>query len=563
MPITLRKCQFDTGAKIEQSWLNGHNYICAVLPTGAGKTILKAEMARREQQKNPDKYILMFAHRDVLLGQISNALCLFGLEHSFITSKSTMRQICDEQVENFGRSFYNERSRIIVCSVDTFYRRDLTLIAPHVCLWMMDETHHLLDDSKWHRCIDPLTKAKGLGVTATPIRADKKGLGRDYDGVFDDLIIGATMHELIQEGSLSTYKIFTPPVKADFSSVKVTASGDFNTNQQAKVMDRREITGDAVEHYKRLAHNKQTIVFTVNIKHSDHVAAEFRKAGYNAVSVSSKTKPSERNRIIKQFKAGEIQILVNCDLFGEGFDVPAVECVIMLRKTESYALFKQQFGRMLRVIEGKQYGILIDHVGNVEYMMTQYALKYPHDDPEWSLKPPTKRSRGAASASLTRVCPACFNRYMPTTANNYECPECSHVETAEEEIDALKQFQAKEGNLVELSVDIIDKLIKDRANVDRTPAELRNFMKNAPHVVRNSAVVNHTKRLNSQILLRQSIQKWCMFYYKLYTKVDIKAVQQQFELKFQIHPAKAALLGSSEADQLKHRIDNDQHNALH
>lgn len=560
MAITLFEHQVNAAAAIEKAWYQeNQENVLSVLPTGAGKTILKAEMVRRELSRGG--MCLLFAHRDVLLEQISLALCAFGIEHNFMTSNVTRREITNRQVKEYGRSFYSERSRVFVCSVDTFYRRDISTLAQHVTLWLMDETHHLLDNSKWHKCIDPLINARGLGVTATPIRADKKGLGRNYDGVFDRLIsdreIGATMHDLIAAGRLSTYKVFTPPPRADFSKVKVTASGDLNQKELAKVTDRAEITGDAVKHYRKLAHNKQTIIFTVNIAHSEHVAEQFRKAGYNAVAVSSKTKAAERQRIVDDFRNGRITILVNCDLFGEGFDVPAVECVIMLRKTESYSLFKQQFGRALRVIDGKLYGILIDHVGNVEYMIDKYDLQYPHDDPEWTLKPAKKRKSGESHSRLTtRVCPECFARYVPTTTTEHVCPECHHKETKEEEADALKKFQAKEGDLVELSIDVIQKIQAEREKVDKPPAELRHFMSNAPQVVRNSAVANHTKRLNAQTNLREAIHKWCMVRWKLFGNMDKETVQREFEIKFGVHPMKAAVLGEREANELREKIDN-------
>jgi superfamily II DNA or RNA helicase len=337
----------------------------------------------------------------------------------------------------------------------------------------------------------------------------------------------------------------------------LTPGGDFNQAKLALATDKSEITGDAVKHYRKIAHNKQTIIFCVNIAHSDHVAEQFRKAGYNAVSLSSNTGAKERTAIINDFKLGRITILVNCDLLSEGFDVPGVECVIMLRKTDSYALFKQQFGRMLRVLLGKLFGILIDHVGNVEHMMYRYELEYPHDDPIWSLEPVKKRKKGnGESRTKSRVCPDCFARYIPKSTTVFVCPECEHEETKSEELDALKRFQEKEGNLVELSVDVIQKIIDERKKVDMTPTAVSHFMSNAPSVVKYSAVANHTKRLNAQIVLRESIHKWCMTRFVLMGNRDKESVQREFELEFKIHPRKAAILGEREANELKEKIEN-------
>lgn len=516
-------------------------------------TILMASKA--EQETNAGGLTVIFAHRDVLLEQISEALCLFGLNHNFFTSKATQNLITTKNHIKFGNSFYDERARVIVASVDTFYRRDLSTLAPHVTLWMMDEAHHLLDSSKWHKCIDPLVNAKGLGVTATPIRADKKGLGRHADGVFDAMTVGATMDKLIKAGSLSPYRVYTPPVKLDVSGVNVTSGGDFNQKKLAQATDKSDITGDAIEHYLKLASGKQAICFTVNIQHGEHVAEQFRKAGVKAINLSSKTKPSERDKYITDFRNGHIDILVNCDLFGEGFDVPAVECCIMLRKTQSYSLFKQQFGRALRALDGKDYGILIDHVGNVEHFMTEFNLQYPHDDPEWTLDRATKRKRGDSDGLInTRVCPTCFARYVPSTHNHHQCPYCNHVETKEEEIDALKKFQAKEGNLVEMQIDMMNQLINKRDQVLVSPEVIKQRMSHAPAVVRNSAVANHKKRRDAQIILQDLIQKWCVRQYRLNSNVDVKAVQQQFELEFGINILKAQILSERETLQLVERI---------
>lgn len=554
MGITLRPHQLQAGTEIEALWSQGYINVCSVLPTGAGKTILKAEMARRELLRGG--LILLFAHRDVLLGQISDALCLMNLPHTFITSDQTRRDICDQHIANYGKTFRDDRSRIVVCSVDTFYRRDLSHLADKVTLWMMDETHHLLDSSKWHRCIDPLVNARGLGVTATPIRADKKGLGRCADGIFDAMCVGATMHQLIEQGMLSPYRVYTPPSRLNMKNVNVTASGDYNQQQLAKETDRADITGDAVEHYKKLAFNKQAIVFTVTIDHGEHVAEQFRKAGISAVNLSSKTKAKERNEKVNAFKRGEIKVLVNCDLFGEGFDVPAVECVIMLRKTESYSLYKQQFGRALRMIEGKEYGILIDHVGNVEHFMLEFGLNYPHEDPEWSLdRPNKKRNTQTHDKVASRVCPDCFARYVPSTYNNHQCPYCHHKETKEEELDALKKFQANKGELVEMNIDFINALLEERKKVDRSPEELRHYMKNAPAMVRNSAVSNHTKRQNAQNILRERIQRWCSTRYKL-LKLDVEATQREFELTFGVNILKAQVLSERETNELLEKMNN-------
>lgn len=553
--ITLRPHQVNAVNDINKAWSQGFKNVIDVLPTGAGKTLVLAEIAKREVLNGG--LTVIFAHRDVLLEQISDALCLMALPHTTIVSQVTRRNIGDMQTQKYGKCYFDDRAKIIVASVDKFYRSDLSYLSDHVTLWMIDEAHHLLDDSKWHKCIDPLKFARGLGVTATPKRADKKGLGREYHGLFDELIVSASMDQLIKGGMLSPYKIFTPPSRLDLSGVNVTSSGDYNNKKLAQVTDNSDVTGDAIKEYLKLAAGKRAICFCVNIAHSEHVAAEFVKAGIKAVAVSSDTPSTERTKYVNQFRQGLIDILVNCDLFGEGFDVPAVEVVIMLRKTLSYALYKQQFGRALRIIEGKNYGIIIDHVGNVEYHCTENNLVYPHDDPEWSLAPPSKKKSRQLGELVDKprsiVCNKCFARYVASTANNYACPHCGHVKTKAEEVDDLLKLRGNDVALVELKLDVIDRLIQERAKVDEHPDVLAHRMAYAPAVVRNSAVKNHRNRQHAQSVLRESIQKWCERYWAV-TNHPKELVQLEFESMFGVSILEAQVLGAKEAEDLTIKV---------
>ena len=565
--IELREHQLESIKYADLEFAKGATNVCLVLPTGAGKTILKAYYAMR--MRNDGKFCVVFAHRDVLLEQISKAMCMMGVYHSFIASNQTISMITNINKDTFGNSFYDPTSTVIVASVDTFYRRDISQIAPLVEFWMLDETHHLTINSKWHKCVTLLPNAKGLGVTATPIRADKKGLGRgkvvkldsdgepiyDNDGVFDSLVDVTNMGDLIAKKMLSPYRIFTPPSLVDISKVNTTAGGDFNQKKLAKETDKSNITGDVIKHYNQLAHGKRAICFTVNIEHGNHVASQFRDAGINAVNLSSQDTAAHRNKQIAKFRSGEIQILVNCDLFGEGFDVPAVEVVIMLRKTLSYSLFKQQFGRMLRVIDGKDYGILIDHVGNVHHFMDRYNLEYPHDDPKWSLERQPKAPKHAANTNPLRVCPTCFANYRPTTNNNHQCPYCNHVETKDEEVNALLAYQAKQGDLVELNVDFINRLMTERERVDESPEHLKQRLKysSMPQVAINSAVKRQRERCNAQSQLRAAMRDW-LDVTCFNNDFNSQATQNAFQLTFGITVLDAQVLSAREALELKAKV---------
>lgn len=551
--IKLRQHQVDAITGVDAAIMQGSKNTLLVLPTGAGKTIVKAEFARRAQSRG--EVCIVFAHRDVLLEQISKAMCQMGIYHTFIAASTTIKQITDMQMEIFGKHFYIEGSSVILASVDTFWRRDTTYLASLCKWWLMDEAHHCLKKSKWGRCIEKLTTAFGVGVTATPKRADKKGLGRDYDGVFDYLVEppDSRTGDLIRKGMLSLYQIFCPPDRVDTTGVNKTSSGDWNRDKLAEKTDRSDITGDAIEQYRAHADGKQAICFTVNIAHGEHVAKQFRDAGISAINLSSEDTTSYRTKMIGKFKKGEIKVLVNCDLFGEGFDVPAVECVIMLRKTESFSLFKQQFGRALRIFEGKIRGIIIDHVGNIA---RHCIYGDPHDDPEWSLEPDTKRkSNKTPDPKPARICPKCFAYYLPKAVHNYECPECRHVETKSEEADALKKLQGNKVNLVEYEVDFVNTLLREREKVNESPNVIKSKMQyaGAPPVVYNSAATNQTKRLNAQTILRYNIQDWCETW-AFNEGYDVQATQMQFQIVFGVNFLRAQTLGEREALDLNNRI---------
>lgn len=587
--IKLFPHQIATVDAAEHAWNNGAKNVLTVLPTGAGKTLVKAEIAKRSQLAG--EISITFAHRDVLLGQISDAMCLMGIRHRFIASKPTVRDITNENLLKYGDSFYDESSTVIIASVDAFMakmKKDLLKhLAPLVKLWQLDESHHLLSDNKWGRCVNQLVNARGLGVTATPLRADGKGLGRgnvtdmtdpepiindegiqvgmtdseeirDNHGLFDEMFVGSSFEELIKVGRLSPYKVYTPPIKIDLAGMNVTASGDYNQRELAKRTDKSEITGDAVEHYLRLAKGLQAITYCVNIAHAEHVAAQFNKSGVKSKALSSQTPTRERQQAVKDFKEGRIINLVNADLFGEGFDVPACTVGIMLRKTQSYSLFKQQFGRPLRVADNKPFGIIIDHVNNVRDMMIKYNLLYPHDDPTWSLDPPKKRKSNGDGKSLppTRTCPECANFYL-VTSETVKCPECGHVETPDEALDVTKQFQEAEGNLIEMNVDFIEQILIERAKVDKPVEQLRNELRYSPAVVRNSATVNHSKRQFVQNQLRPLMNKWCADMVNNNPHWTKEIVHREFEVEFGVNILKAQVLSERHALELMEKINNE------
>jgi superfamily II DNA or RNA helicase len=535
----------------EQAWRDGSKNTLLVYPTGSGKTVVKASGASRALQRG--HRMLTFAHRDVLLGQISNAMLQMGVPHNFIATGKTINQITTAQYETYGHHLRDDRSPITLVSVDTWRHRDTDRLARLVDVWQCDEAHHILAGNKWGKCVAELKNAKGLGVTATPLRADGKGLGIHASGVFDHMHVGTTAGELIRRDRLSPYKIFVPPQMVDTSDMRKTSSGDLNQKELAKRSNKPEITGCAVEHYQRLTPGQKAITFCVDIAHSEAVAAKFNAAGIPSKAISSRTPHAERQQALADLKAGVLLNLVNCDLFGEGFDAPAVSVVIMMRRTLSYSLFKQQFGRMLRVAPGKTHGTLIDMVGNVPYHVEQYSLASPHDDPVWTLDDQEKRGSNSGGGPAGRICPSCLCFYMPAVPGAFQCPHCGHDETDQERSAAARELQEREGALVEWDTSSLDQLLKDRAKVDRPLEAVAHTTQHMSSLVSASVAKNHLKRQHAQSALRQAIQEWCAFV-GVRDRLDKRATQGEFARVFGVDVLRAQCLGERQAMELTNRV---------
>lgn len=334
--IELRYYQNDLIDGIEGHWNAGARNVVAVSPTGSGKSATMARLLKRH-----NVYSTAIAHRQELVSQIALALAKDGVPHKFIAPDAVRRNCIRIQEMELGYNTHDPLAKVAVAGVDTLIRLDPSDQHLRRCeLWGQDESHHVITTTKWGKAAEMMPNALGFGVTATPLRADGKGLGRHADGLFDAMVVGPSMRHLINEGFLTDYRIFAPPSDVDLTDVKVSeATGDFNQDQVRKAVHKSHIVGDMISHYMRISPGKRAIAFVVDVEAATETAQAFINAGIPAASVSAKTPDLERAVTLRRFRAGELKILVNVDLFGEGFDVPACEVVIMGRPTQSYGLF--------------------------------------------------------------------------------------------------------------------------------------------------------------------------------------------------------------------------------
>lgn len=435
--IQLRNYQQSVVDEVRLRYAAGIRAPMVVMPTGAGKTTVFSYVTTNAAAKSRCVYLL--CHRAELVKQITMTLGGFGCAHQVIAPPKIVRQCQIEQHRKLGRSWVDHRARVFVASAQTIVKRLEGIPTEHQPdLIIIDEAHHLTRNSTWGKIVDAFPKAKLLPVTATPCRLDGKGLGVDSGGFADAMVLGPSMRELIDMGYLSPYRIFAPPTALDLSKVKIRA-GDYAKDQLGEAIDKPTITGDAVDHYCRLAAGKRAVVFCVSVEHARHVAEQFMAAGVPAEMLDGNADPDERDACIKRFERGDTLVLTSCEIVSEGFDLPSIEVAILLRPTKSTSLFLQQVGRALRVFPGKDEAIIFDHVGAIR------THGFPDDDREWSLDGITKKKRAAndnGPAVNVQVCPKCFSVHRPEP----KCPACGYVYTAKE-----RKLEVAEGELVEVT----------------------------------------------------------------------------------------------------------------
>lgn len=254
--------------------------------------------------------------------------------------------------------------------------------------------HHQASKT-WSDIAKRFPRAAHIGLTATPERLDGKGLAP----YFDALIQGPTTADLIDAGYLSHYALYTPPVQIDTSGLRMKA-GDFDRHEVDARMTASTVVGDAVSHYVQHCAGGRALVFAWNLAASRQLADDFSAHGVPAAHVDGETPRPERADAMKRFRDGQLRVLCNVDLFGEGLDVPAVDAIFLLRPTSSLGLYLQQVGRGLRPAPGKTLVKIFDHVNNWQ----RHGL--PDDVREWKLEGREKRSRN--SEAMGRRCDKCF-----------------------------------------------------------------------------------------------------------------------------------------------------------
>jgi DNA repair protein RadD len=532
-----------------------------VSATGSGKTVVISKLLYDEPGAS-----IAIAHRQELVSQISIALARNGVRHRKVGARkgsSLTRVITALQVAELGYSFLDPTAKTGVGGVDTIVRMENESWFQQIRLAVQDEGHHVLAQNKWGRAAKMFPYARGLFPTATPRRADGKGLGRHADGLTDVMVQAPSMREIISMGYLTDYRLICPPIPKDFDLAAIDVSestGELNKDQLRRARhSSATLTGDVVDHYMKFAPGKLGVTFEVDVESAGETAAAFRARGIPGEVVSAKTPDTLRANILARFRRREILQLVNVDLFGEGFDLPAIEVVSFARPTESFALYSQQFGRALRLMltdelnrrwdtfdyeerkrliaaSAKPIAIILDHVGNV------IRHNGPPDKQQiWSLDRRERRRAKEPDAIPIRVCIDCLQPYERTKKC---CPYCGTYQAPQ----ARSAPEYVDGDLTELDAETLAAL---RGDIKRIDGDF--YAPNGLSIeAQKAARAHHLNRQASQRALRNAIALWAgMEAARGYAESES---YRRFFFRFGIDVANAQLLGARDAEELGNNV---------
>ena len=367
--IRLYDYQAEMSERIEAAFRSCQS-VMVQMPTGTGKTVLLTEQVKSEERRVKNPCVWIVVHRRELVEQIKETLAkqldfsLFTFPFSLTTRVFSIQWLSRHYQE------MEEKPSLIV----------------------IDEAHHAVAKT-YKEVMDAYPEAKKLGLTATPCRLTKRG----FTDLFDVLLQSWSAKKFIADGWLSLYDYMS--IREDSEDWRLVnslkkrgADGDFSLKEMSEKLNVQPSIERLCDTVIRYAANKKGITYAIDIAHAEHIAEAYRQHGINAVAISSKTPLEERKAIIERFKGtsidskpnyasleqtANIQVLVNVDLFGEGFDCPDVEFIQLARPTLSLAKYLQQVGRGMRVFEGKKYCLILDNVG----LYRLFGL--PSDDRDW------------------------------------------------------------------------------------------------------------------------------------------------------------------------------------
>jgi DNA repair protein RadD len=536
--IQLRPHQILLDQDIDAAQRSGMQNVLAISPTGSGKTVLFAH--RTQKSRVPS---VLAVHRSELVGQISMTLSRFKVPHKIVAPPSIIRNITKAQMWKLKHTSYDPNANCSVVSIQSLAANldRFTNWGQTIVNWKCDEGHHLLKNNIWGKGLGIFINAQGEGYSAHSGRGDGKGLGRHAHGLYDHLVEGPLMRDLINAGYLVDYKIYCPPSDFHRENLAVGDNGEFKAAGVKKATRESHVKGDVVEWYLKIAPGKKGITFCSDIEDAEDIAKRFNEKGVRARAVSSKSTEAYRVESLQLFEDGSLDQLVNVDLFGEGTDVPDLEVVSFARPTASFQTYLQQFGRVLRIFEGKGYGIVIDHVGNV------LAHGLPDAYRAQTLDNRSNRGGGVKDPDvipLTRclnvTCNLAYEKIYPA------CPHCGFVPPIMER----SKIEHVDGDLALLDPEILKMMlgsIDNHVNSYKIPY-------GASEIIQASVRKRHWEKCESLAMLKESMSWWAGW--QQYKGLTMQMCHRAFYYRFGIDVLSAQLLGKNEAEELHLKIQD-------
>lgn len=363
---TLRPYQQKAKKEIFDSW-DKMGSVMFQMPTGTGKTRLftsiihdinEYSIQRREAVK-----ILIIAHRTELIDQIDESLERYKVVHGIIAGGREKNYTLPVQVASI-------QTLTNVHNIGDAKKLNAQFV-------IIDEAHHALA-ATYKKLWKMYPDAKFLGVTATPWRMNHQS----FTDLFDSIILSMPIKDFIKQGYLSTYKYFSlredSSIKKTIGNIEIDRFGEYKEASMEEKMDIGSIRAQLLNSYLTFAKGKRGIIYAININHAKHICQEYQDAGFKAVSIDSKTPATERKTLVDKFKNKEIDIIVNVDVFSEGFDCPDIEFIQLARPTLSLVKYLQQIGRGLRPTKNKENCVILDNVG----MYANFGL--PDEHRQWN-----------------------------------------------------------------------------------------------------------------------------------------------------------------------------------
>jgi superfamily II DNA or RNA helicase len=416
--LELRNYQEKTVEMVRDEIRKGNKRILIALPTGAGKTHVLSDIAKKAVTK--ENTVLALMHRRQLVTQMVDSFAENEIEADIIMSGIESRL----------------ESKVQVGTVQTYLRRlqldaiEYNRFFINAAIVMIDEAHHTLSKS-YQQILKHYENKVIIGVTATPVLSSGIGMGT----FFQVIVCPVSVQSLVDSGHLVPGRYYGPSTP-DLSKVKIVM-GDYHKTELNKVMNQPKLIGDVVQNWLKLAENRQTMVFAVKVNHSKALCEEFNRMGIPAEHLDAHDEDEVRTGSLDRFRSCETRILCNVGLYTEGTDIPEIQCIILARPTKSLGFHLQMVGRGARPSPGKKDFMILDHGGNIE------RLGFYEEEIEWTLDGKGlgyKKKREYKKEKKPFTCEMCS-----CVHTGKRCPECGW------EIKGYgKKIEALEAELVEL-----------------------------------------------------------------------------------------------------------------